>query len=137
MKRNPVENFGDKQTSNGFNKNKQNINRTGANRKTVSSVNLELEAQGVIEVSDKDIKSCYLRLINLTIEELEEKSESEKEPALIRVVSDAILSGKGFDVIQNMIERAVGRPQQGMDVKIETSKETTDLLKKYIELNEE
>jgi len=109
-------NFGDKWNSNGFAKNKQNINRTGANRKTISSVNKELEEKGVKEATAKEIKGCYLRLINVDLEELKRMVVDEKQPAMIRVVGKAILSGKGFDVIEKMLDRTIGKPTNYTDI---------------------
>jgi hypothetical protein len=109
-------NFGDKWNANGFAKNKQNINRTGANRKTISSVNKELEEQGVKEATPNDIKSCYLRLINIGLTELKDMVMDEKQPSMIRVVGKAILSGKGFDVIEKMLDRTIGKPTNYTDI---------------------
>ena len=111
----------------GFDKNPQNINRTGANRKSIASVNLELEKQGYSAATKKDIQDCYLRLINLDMSELETKIKDKKQPALIRIVGKAILSGKGFDIIEKMLDRSIGKPDQKTDVNIGTTK--TDLNK--------
>lgn len=100
----------DKIKGKGFDKRPQNINKTGANRKTISAVNLELEKSGAIEASKKDITSCYLRLIQLTIPELEAIVKDVKQPALIRIVGKAILGGKGFDIIERMMDRSIGKP---------------------------
>jgi len=99
----------------GFDKRPQNINKTGANRKTVSSVNLELEKVGATEASKKDITSCYLRLIQLSIPELEAKIKDSQQPALVRIVGKAILSGKGFDVIEKVLDRGIGKPDQKVE----------------------
>jgi len=99
----------------GFDKNPQNINRTGANRKTISSVNREMEENGVKEASKQDIISCYLRLIQLTIPEITKKVSDNDEPALVRIVGKAILSGKGFDVIERVLDRGIGKPDQKVE----------------------
>ncbi len=52
---------------NGFDKNPQNINRTGANRKSIASVNVDLESNGYQAASKNDIIDCYLRLINIDL----------------------------------------------------------------------
>ena len=95
--------------TNGFQKNPQNINRSGANRKLVSSVNKELENMGVKETTAAEIKSIYLRLVNLQIEELEKMVKDKDQPAMIRIVGKAILSGKGFDIIEKMLDRGIGK----------------------------
>ena len=109
------ENFKDKRNTNGFDKNKGNINRTGANRKSIASVNLELEANGYKAVSKQDILDCYLRLINIDLKELGEMVKDDNQPALIRIIGKAILSNKGFDVIEKMLDRGIGKAVQTID----------------------
>ncbi|MBS3739716.1 MAG: hypothetical protein KGY51_12115 [Psychroflexus sp.] len=102
--------------TNGFQKNPQNINRKGRPRKLVGTVNIELEKKGVKEVSKEEIKSCYLRLINLEIDELQEMIENKEQPVLIRVVGKNILSGKGFDIIDKILDRSIGKSEQKTDI---------------------
>lgn len=119
----------------GFDKNPQNINKTGANRKTISKVNIELEADGYQEATKTDIVSCYLRLIQLSIPDLEVKVKDDKQPALIRIVGKAILSGKGFDIIEKMLDRGIGKP----DIKLEHSGQINSEIKTidYTKLSDE
>lgn len=100
----------------GFDANPQNINRNGRPRKLVGTVNKELEEKGVKEASSEQIKSCYLRLINLEIEELQSMVEDKEQPVLIRVVGKNILSGKGFEIIDKILDRSIGKPTQQTDI---------------------
>ena len=102
--------------TNGFQKNPQNINRSGANRKTLNVVNLELESLGYTEATVKDINSCYLRLLNVDIPELQKMIADSEQPAMIRIVGKAIISGKGFDVIENMLNRSIGKATSHLDL---------------------
>jgi hypothetical protein len=106
----------------GFDKNPQNINRSGANRKTLSVVNIELEAAGYSEATANDIKSCYLRLINIDVPELRAMAKDETQPALVRIVGKAIISGKGFDVIESMLNRSIGKATSHIDIKSDNEK---------------
>jgi hypothetical protein len=106
------ENFKNKINTNGFDKNPHKINKTGANRKSIASVNLELEKEGFGCATAKDITDCYLRLINIPIPELTEMIKNENQPVLIRIVGKSILSGKGFDILEKMLSRAIGTPTQ-------------------------
>lgn len=101
--------------TNGFQKNPQNINRSGANRKLVSSVNKELENMGVKETTAAEIKSIYLRLVNLQIGELEKMVKEKDQPSLVRIIAKNILSDKGFEIIEKMFDRAISRPSQKID----------------------
>ena len=108
-----------KDAKNGFKQNPQNINKTGVNRKLISDVNIDLENNGVKEATKNDIVSCYLRLINLPVNELKQAVEDIKKPALIRIVGKAILSGKGFEVIEKVLDRAVGKANQAVDLNMQ------------------
>lgn len=90
-------------------------NPNGRPRKLISDVIKKLDNEGVKETSAEEIKSMYLRLMNFEVDELEKVSKDKKSPALIRIVSKSILSGKGFDVLETMIDRAVGRALEKID----------------------
>jgi hypothetical protein len=94
----------------------QSGNPNGRPRKTISSVNKELEERGVTVTSTNDIKDCFLRLINLSTDELESICDDDKQPAMIVIVAEAILSGKGFDVIEKILDRAIGKAEQKTDI---------------------
>lgn len=113
--------FGNKRNTNGFDKNKDNINRTGANRKSIASVNLDLEANGYKAANKQDIIDCYLRLINVDLKELGKMVAEDTQPAMVRIVGKAILSGKGFDVIEKLLDRGIGKADSKLtlDVKVE------------------
>lgn len=115
----------DKIKGKGFDKNPQNINRTGLNRKLISSVNVNLENLGYKEATKNDILSCYLRLIQLPIPELESMVRDNSQPALVRIVGKEILSGKGFDVIEKILDRGIGKPTQNVEMKQIQDKDMT------------
>ena len=100
----------------GFDKRPENINRTGANRRLISTVNAELEERGYTEASKAEILSCYLRLIQLSMDELEAISKDKKENGLVYVVAKAIVSGKGFEVIEKMLDRTIQKAVQPVEV---------------------
>ena len=93
-----------------------NMNPNGRPRKLISHVICEMEENGIHETNSEQIKSVYLRLMNLTISEIQSKVEDEDEPALTRIVGKEILSGKGYEVIEKMIDRAIGKATQITDV---------------------
>jgi len=101
----------------GFDKRPENINRSGANRKTISSVNNDLEKEGYKEASKQDITSCYLRLIQIPITELKNMAQDDSPlPSMIRIVAKSILSGKGFDVIEKILDRGIGKAVNITDI---------------------
>lgn len=104
-----------KDNTNGFQKNPQNINRTGANRKTLSSVNKQLEEAGLERVKLSDIIQLYELLFNATEEELKQLSDDKNVAMTIRIVIKEMLSKNGFDVIEKVIERAFGKVKSDID----------------------
>lgn len=108
-----------------FKKGDKRINRKGRPKKLIGTVNEELENKGFKEATKQEILSCYLRLINVGIPELEKIEKDKKHPALVRIVSENILSGKGFDIIERMLDRSVGRPEQKTDITSKGEKVTS------------
>ena len=105
-----------KDNVNGFQKNPQNINRNGRPRKIISDVIAELEKQGIKAATKSEIQDIYLRLINMEIQELEQIVKDPTQPVLVRIVAKNILSGKGFDVIEKMLDRSIGKAEQKTDI---------------------
>ena len=105
-----------KDNVNGFQKNPQNINRNGRPRKMISDVIAELEKQGIKAATKSDILDIYMRLINMEIQELEQIVKDPMQPVLVRIVGKNILSGKGFDIIEKMLDRSIGKAEQKTDI---------------------
>lgn len=100
----------------GFAQNPENINRKGRPRKLVSGVIIELKNKGVEKVSQSDVKDVFLMLINLETNEIKEIINDEKQPAIIRIVGREMLSGKGFDIIEKMLDRAIGKADENVNI---------------------
>ena len=105
-----------KDNVNGFQKNPQNINRNGRPRKMIAVVIAELEKQGIKAATKPDIQDIYMRLINIEIPELEQIVKDTAQPVLVRIVGKNILSGKGFDIIEKMLDRSIGKAEQKTDI---------------------
>jgi hypothetical protein len=105
-----------KDNTNGFQKNPQNINRNGRPRKLITDVIAELEKQGIKAATKPDIQDIYMRLINVEIPELEQIVKDTTQPVLVRIVGKNVLSGKGFDIIEKMLDRSIGKAEQKTDI---------------------
>ena len=105
-----------KDNVNGFQKNPQNINRNGRPRKMIADVIAELEKQGIKAATKPDIQDIYMRMINVEIPELEQIVKDTTQPVLVRIVGKNILSGKGFDIIEKMFDRSIGKAEQKTDI---------------------
>lgn len=113
-------NFGDKINSNGFAKNKKNINRTGQNRKTVSSVIVQLREQGAEPVKPKQVVDLFESLLNCTQQELEAIIKDNAQPMLNRIVAKEMLNKNGFEIIEKMLNRVHGKPTEKVEKNITT-----------------
>ena len=100
----------------GFDKNPQNINRNGRPRKLITDVIAQLEEQGIKPATKPDIQDIYMRLINVEISELEQIVKDSTQPVLVRIVGKSVLSGKGFDIIEKMLDRSIGKAMNSIDL---------------------
>ena len=100
----------------GFDKNPQNINRNGRPRKLITDVIAQLEEQGIKPATKPDIQDIYMRLINVEIPELEQIVKDSTQPVLVRIVGKSVLSGKGFDIIEKMLDRSIGKVPNSIDL---------------------
>jgi hypothetical protein len=71
----------------------------------------------------------------MSIPTLEEKVKDTDQSALVRIVGKAILSGKGFDIVERMLDRSIGRAQQSIDHTTDGEK-LTALTVQYVTPNE-
>lgn len=106
-----------------FEKNKwekgQSGNPNGRPKKMVSSVIKKLRDDGFEEVSREQVRSVYMHLLNLTMKDLKNIINSEDQPALLKIVSKAILSKEGFEVIEKILDRAIGKAVQQIEQKVD------------------
>lgn len=116
--------FGNKRNTNGLDKNPKNINVNGRPRKLISDVVNDLKKAGITPASKADIIACYLQLIQLPMSELKTRVEAADQPAMVRIVGKAILGGKGFEVIEKVLDRGIGKAEQNMKLEGELNTNT-------------
>jgi hypothetical protein len=109
----------EKRNTNGFDKRKEDINRSGAPRKMVSTVIKELSEKGIERVAPVQIVSLFESLLNLTKEELAEMMNDEKQPMINRIVARNMLEKKGFEIIEKILDRVHGKAVQKIEEKTE------------------
>ena len=107
-----VKNFKGKQTSNWFKQNPQNINKKWRPKKWISYINTQLKEKWYSPATKADIEENYMQLLNLPEEELKKLLKNNKQPMLIRIIVKSMLSGKGFDIIEKMLDRWIWKPKQ-------------------------
>ena len=94
----------------------QSGNPNGRPRLLVSSVIEQMKNKGIESVSQSDVKETFLMLINLELLEIKELVKDERQPAIVRIVGKEMLSGKGFNIIERMLDRALGKPDSKLDM---------------------
>ena len=94
----------------------QTGNPNGRPKKLVSSVIASLKEEGYEEVTSEHIKQAYQILIGLDKERITEIKNDKEQSMLFRVVSEAILEEKGFEIIEKMLDRAHGKATNKSEV---------------------
>jgi len=109
----------------------QSGNPAGRPKKMINSVIASLREQGYEEATKDQVKSVYLHLINLDMPKIKRMVEDSEQPALIRVVGKAILSRQGFEIIEKMLDRSIGKPDQKVNQEIGLSEDLVQEVFKF------
>lgn len=102
-----------------FKKGDKNINRKGRPRKLVSTTLEALKDAGIKEVSKTEIIAIYMSLINCSEGELKEMMNDSNQSILVKTTCKAIAKGKGFDIIEKMLDRSIGKPKQDIGIQVD------------------
>jgi len=105
----------------GFDKHPENINRTGLNRKLISTVNKQLIEEGFTPANKSEIIETQLILLNLPLSKVVEiaKMDNDEYPLLWKLTAKEIIGKRGFDALKEIYDRTMGKPKQESEVKIE------------------
>lgn len=90
-------------------------NPHGRPRKTIRSVIKDFEKAGLIVPSNDEIGKMYLYIATLNEEELKALLGDKEQPMMTRIIARGVLSKKGLDVIDRIVNRAYGQ-QQHIDI---------------------
>jgi hypothetical protein len=92
-------------------------NPNGRPRKLVADVINDLKAKGITPVKPHQIIEAYEALLNSPEEDIVATVNNKDLPYFIRLVASAMTSkGKGFEIIERMIDRAHGKATFKADV---------------------
>lgn len=120
-----------KVNSNGFDKRPGDAGRPP---KLVHHVLEELKAAGYQPVTASQIADAYQTMINLDEKQMREKMSDQKCPMLFRIVITSMLKGKGFEIVEKMIDRAHGKAmEQKKEIITHKFEISDDQLKKFKE----
>ena len=113
-----------KANTNWFNKNPQNI-VFWRPRKWISLVNAELKEKWYSPATKAEIEENYMSLLQLEEDQLKEMATDKTKPMLIRILIKNMLWWKGFDIIEKMLDRWIGKAKQTSEVELNVMKEAS------------
>jgi hypothetical protein len=94
----------------------QSGNPKGRPPLSVNNVCKELKKKGYRIPSRDDIIHIYLYTLVLDQAELTRIINDVSQPMVNRVIAKNVVSKKGFDVIERMLDRAIGRAASNVDI---------------------
>lgn len=100
-----------------FDANPQNINTAGRPKKGIALVNAQLAEQWIHPATKADIEANYMAMLQLGQDTLTEMANDKKQPMLIRIIAKNMLWWKGFDIIEKMLDRWIGKAKQMEEIK--------------------
>lgn len=102
-----------------FAANPQNINKKGRPKKLVSIVNAELREEGFEEVTESQLREAYMTIINLPFERIQAIAATDQHtdfPFVYKLVAKELISKAGRYMLSDMLDRAIGRPKNSVDM---------------------
>lgn len=94
----------------------ETMNPNGRPRRTLRVILDEWEKQGIGRVSKEDVKHAYELVVHLSEDKMKEIMNDKEAPMLIRIVAKALLTRRGFDILESVLDRAHGKAEQKMNV---------------------
>ena len=91
-------------------------NKTWQPRKGISLCNEQLKAEWYEPARKADIEANYMSLLNIEEDKLIEMAKDKSQPMLIRIIIKNMLGGKGFDIIEKMLDRGIGKAVQREEI---------------------
>jgi len=83
--------------------------------KLISTTIKELKEKGYQAATAGQIREASEYLITLDREKLTEITKDEMQPMYLRIVAKELLGKKGLDVVNTILDRAHGKPKQGVE----------------------
>ena len=117
--RKPNEKGTHKRDTSGLNQFKkgESGNLNGRPRKLVKSILDEMDKKGLERVTTEQVKGTFQLLFNCSQKELIAYVDDEDSPMILRIVAKEMLTKKGFEIIEKMLDRAHGKAQHTVEIK--------------------
>ena len=90
-------------------------NPNGRPPRLLSTITAELKAKGYERATANQVADAFETLMNVPQNELADMVKDEKAPMSLRIVGKAMLTAKGWEVLQAMLDRAHGKAKQQIE----------------------
>ena len=91
-------------------------NPAGPPPRLLSTITAELKAKGYERATANQVADAFETLMNVPEDELVKMVKDTKSPMSLRIVGKAMVTAKGWEVLQAMLDRAHGKAKQSVDV---------------------
>ena len=95
---------------------KGDTNNGGRPPKLLSTIVAELRSQGYERATANQVADAFETLLNVPEDVLAEMVKDKTKPMSLRIVGKSMLTAKGWEVLQSMLDRAHGKAKQQMDL---------------------
>lgn len=82
----------------------------------LSTIVAELKAKGYQRATAGAVVEAFEMLMNVPEDVLTEMVKDKSQPMSLRIVGRSMLTAKGWEVLQAMLDRAHGKPKQSHDL---------------------
>ena len=90
-------------------------NPQGAPPKLLSTIVAELRAEGYERATANQVADAFETLLNVPEDVLANMVKDKHKPMSLRIVGKAMLTAKGWEVLQAMLDRAHGKAKQSTE----------------------
>lgn len=101
-------------------------NPKGRAKKLIAATNDELKKEGYSPANASQIIESYELLMNLDEARIKAIITDPESPMLLRIVGKAILSTKGFEALEKILDRAHGKAKQLSDINLRANVSISD-----------
>ncbi len=97
----------------------QSGNPKGRPPKLINSINKDLSGKGYSPANNQDVVDAYLTLIQLPLKEVKDIASGTVKkdlPFLYKLVAKELLGKKGSDMLERLLDRALGKAKTTTDI---------------------
>ena len=95
---------------------KGDTNNGGRPPMLLSTIVAELRAEGYERATANQVADAFETLLNVPEDVLANMVKDKHKPMSLRIVGKAMLTAKGWEVLQAMLDRAHGKAKQSTDI---------------------